>query len=238
VSPSEPLAGLRGKGVRVAVIDSGVHASHPHIGGVAGGVTIGEELDEKNFTDVIGHGTAVMAAIKEKAPDAEYFAVRVFYSSLRTTVDLLLRAIEWSIANRIDVINLSLGTTNPAHRERFAPVIARALKGGPILVSARDADGTPALPGSLPGVIGVDLDWDYPREAYYCKSVPEGLAVGASGYPRSLPGVSRAKNLHGISFAVANASGFVARACEGLENRSYEKVCAAMVENAGLSPAC
>jgi subtilisin family serine protease len=237
VSPSESFAGRTGKGVRVAVIDSGVHASHAHIGGVAGGVTIGEQFDEKNYTDVIGHGTAVMAAIKEKAPDAEYFAVRVFYSSLRTTVDLLLRAIEWSIANKIDVINLSLGTTNPAHRERFAPVIARALEKGPILVSARDADGTPALPGSLPGVIGVDLDWDYPREAYYCKPTPEGLVVSASGYPRSLPGVPRAKNLHGISFAVANTTGFVVRACEGLENRSYENVCATLAAEAGPQPA-
>jgi len=219
------------------VIDSGVHASHPHIGGVAGGVTIGDKLDEKSYTDVIGHGTAVMAAIKEKAPAAEYFAVRVFYSSLRTTVDLLLRAIEWSVANKIDVINLSLGTTNPAHKERFSPVIARALEKGPILVSARDADGTPALPGSLPGVIGVDLDWDYPREAYYCKPAPEGFVVSASGYPRSLPGVPRARNLHGISFAVANATGFVVRACEGLERRSYENVCAALAENAGLAPA-
>jgi subtilisin family serine protease len=223
--------------VRVAVIDSGVHASHPHIGGVAGGVTIGAELDEKNYIDVIGHGTAVMAAIKEKAPDAEYFAVRVFYSSLRTTVDLLLRAIEWSIANRIDVINLSLGTTNPAHRERFAPVIARVLENGPILVSARDADGTPALPGSLPGVIGVDLDWDCPREAYYCKPAAEGIAITASGYPRSLPGVPRAKNLHGISFAVANTTGFVVRACEALENRTYENVCAALSAEAAPQPA-
>ncbi len=236
MSPSDSLAGRTGKGVRVAVIDSGVHASHPHIGGVAGGVTIGEELDENNYTDIIGHGTAVMAAIKEKAPDAEYFAVRVFYSSLRTTVDLLLRAIEWSIANRIDVINLSLGTTNPAHRERFAPVIARAMEKGAILVSARDADGTPALPGSLPGVIGVELDWDYPREAYYCKPAIERLVVSASGYPRSLPGVPRARNLHGISFAVANATGFVVRACEGLERRSYENVCATLAENAGLAP--
>jgi subtilisin family serine protease len=238
VSPSESFAGRTGKGVRVAVIDSGVHASHPHIGGVAGGVTIGEELDPKNYTDVIGHGTAVMAAIKEKAPDAEYFAVRVFYSSLRTTVDLLLRAIEWSIANRIDVINLSLGTTNPAHRERFTAVIAQTLEKGPILVSAREADGTPALPGSLPGVIGVDLDWDCPRDTYYCKAAADGLAVIASGYPRSLPGVPPAKNLHGISFSVANATGFVVRACESLENRSYESVCAAMATNAGVSPAC
>lgn len=236
MSPFECLAGRTGKGVRVAVIDSGVHASHPHIGGVAGGVTIGGELDEKNFTDLIGHGTAVMAAIKEKAPDAEYFAVRVFYTSLRTTIDLLLRAIEWSIANRMDVINLSLGTTNPAHRERFAAVMERVSERGPVLVAARDADGTPALPGSLPGVIGVDLDWDYPREAYYCTPRPEGLAVNASGYPRSLPGVPRAKNLHGISFAVANTTGFVVRACEGLENRSYQNVCSAILENAGSAP--
>jgi subtilisin family serine protease len=238
VSPFEAFAGRTGKGVRVAVIDSGVHAAHPHIGGVAGGVTIGEELDEKNYTDVIGHGTAVMAAIKEKAPDAEYFAVRVFYSSLRTTVDLLIQAIEWSMANRMDVINLSLGTTKPVHRERFIPVIARALAKGPILVSARDADGTPALPGSLPGVIGVDLDWDCPRDTYCCRPASEGLALIASGYPRSLPGVPQAKNLHGISFAVANATGFVVRACESLENRTYENVCAAMAANARVPGAC
>ena len=227
----DAFAGLTGRGVRVAVIDSGVHASHPHIGGVAGGVTIGADMDDNVYTDVIGHGTAVMAAIKEKAPDAEYFAVRVFYSSLRTTIDLLLRGIEWSIANRMDVINLSLGTTNPAHRERFAPIIARTLENGPVLVSARDVDGTPALPGSMPGVIGVNLDWDCPREAYYCAPAPHGLAITASGYPRSLPGVPRAKNLHGISFAVANATGFVARACETLECRSYENVRSALAAN-------
>jgi len=234
VSPTESFAGRTGKGVRVAVIDSGVHAAHPHIGGVAGGITIGDELDGKNYTDIIGHGTAVMAAIKEKAPEAEYFAVRVFYTSLRTTIELLVEAIEWSIDNRMEVINLSLGTTNPAHRERFAPLIARAFPHGPILVSARDADGTPALPGSLPGVIGVELDWDCPREMYYAKLAAGGLTLVASGYPRSLPGVPRTRNLHGISFAVANATGFVVRACEALENRSYQEVCAALTANADL----
>jgi subtilisin family serine protease len=232
VSTSEPLAGFTGKGIRVAVIDSGVHAAHPHIGGVAGGVTIGPEHDEADYTDLIGHGTAVMAAIKEKAPDAEYFAVRVFYTSLRTTVDVLLRAIEWSLVSRMDVINLSLGTTNPAHRERFTAMITRAREKGGILVSARYADGTPALPGSLPGVIGVELDWDCPRDQYSCKTVPEGLAVVASGYPRSLPGVPPARNLHGISFAVANGAGFVVRACESLADRSYESVCQALAESA------
>ena len=237
MSDCQPFAERTGRGVRVAVIDSGVHASHPHIGGVAGGVTIGPELDGDNYVDVIGHGTAVMAAIKEKSPDAEYFAVRVFYSSLRTTVDLLLRAIEWSMVNKIDVVNLSLGTTNPAHRARLVPLIDHALQKGLILASARDSDGTPALPGSLPGVIGVNLDWDCPREAYYCHGTSGGLALTASGYPRSLRGVPRERNLHGISFAVANATGFVVRACETLKDRSYENVCAALIANASVSPA-
>jgi subtilisin family serine protease len=226
--------GSTGKGVRVAVIDSGVHARHPHIGGVAGGVAIVPELNENDYTDRIGHGTAVMAAIKEKAPDAEYFAVRVFYSSLRTTVDLLLRAFEWCLTNRIDVINLSLGTANPAHRERFTRAVAQALEMGAVLVAARDSEGVPVLPGALPGVIGVNLDWECPRDLYYCRPSPDGLAVVASGYPRSLPGVPPARNLHGISFAVANTTGFVVRACERLENRTYQNICAALAANGGV----
>jgi len=225
--------GRTGRGLRVAVIDSGVHAAHPHIAGVAGGVTIGpDQLEENSYVDILGHGTAVMAAIKEKAPAADYFAVRVFQSALRTNVDVLLRAIEWCIDRRIDVINLSLGTVNPNHAERFASLVARAGEHGVILVSAHDVDGIPALPGSLPEVIGVGLDWDWPRESYSSKRSPDGATFAASGYPRSLPSVPRERNLHGISFAVANMTGFVVRACEGLENRSYQSVCSALASEA------
>lgn len=215
--------------MRVAVIDSGVHASHPHIGGVRGGASIGpDQVEENSFVDTLGHGTAVMAAIKEKAPAADYFAVRVFQSALRTNVEVLLRAIEWCVDHRMDVINLSLGTANPKHAERFAPLVSRAGERGIVLVSARDVDGTPAIPGSLAGVIGVGLDWDLPRESYSCIDTPDGLRLAASGYPRSLPSVPRERNLHGISFAVANMTGFVVRAWEALENRSHAALCAAL----------
>ncbi len=225
--------GRTGRGLRVGVIDSGVHAAHPHIAGVAGGVTIGpDQLEENSYVDILGHGTAVMAAIKEKAPAADYFAVRVFHSALRTSVDVLLRAIEWCLDHRMDVINLSLGTANPKHAERFAPLVARAGEQSVILVSASDVDGIPAFPGSLPGVLAVGLDWDWPRESYCAKRTPDGLALAASGYPRSLPSVPRERNLHGISFAVANMTGFVVRACEGLENRTYPALCSALAAEA------
>jgi hypothetical protein len=224
----EVFPGATGRGVRVGVIDSGVNASHPHIGGVAGGIAIGGEGQESNYLDLLGHGTAVTAAVKEKAPDAEYFAVRVFYNSLRTSIDCLLSAIEWCIEKRITVINLSLGTSNVAHSKRFEPMIARAAESGAILVSARDVDGIAALPGSLPGVIGVGLDWDWPRESYACRETSQRMEFYASGYPRALPGLPRERNLHGISFAVANMTGFVVRACEGLQDRSYSSVCAVL----------
>ena len=218
-----------GKGVRIAVIDSGVNAAHPHIGPIAGGVSITGEIEEDVYTDVMGHGTAVMAAIQEKAPDAEYLAVRVFHSALRTSIDSILHAIEWSIAQHAHVINLSLGTTNPAHAARFEPLIRRAAEHGAILVSAREAGGIPALPGSLPNVIGVNLDWECPRETYHFKLTPTGGEWHTSGFPRDLPGLPRERNLHGISFAVANMTGFVARACEGAPAIDYETVYSALL---------
>jgi len=191
-----------GTRVRIAVIDSGVNPSHPHITRVDGG------WPENDFLDRLGHGTAVMAAIQEKAPDAEYFAVRVFDRDLRTNIATLLAAIEWSIAQRVDIINLSLGT--PAHAEKFAPFLSRA-----IFVAAAGA-----YPGDLPGVIRVAEDPKCPREEYRL----DGETFYASGYPRPMPGVPPERNLNGLSFAVANMTGFVARACEDLEDRSLESV--------------
>lgn len=218
------------RAVRVGVIDSGVHASHPHIGRVAGGVTIRERSTEDSFTDLLGHGTAVMAAIQEKAPEADYFAVRVFQSELRTNVEILCRAIEWCIEQRIEVINLSLGTTNPAHAHRFLRLIPYA----GILVSAREMEGAPAFPGSLPGVIGVGVDWDLPREWYALRN---GTEFFASGYPRPIPGVPKERNLSGISFAVANMAGFVTRAGERIEIRSSEAVRSELIAYSAKSEA-
>jgi len=57
---------------------------------------------------------------------------------------------------------------------------------------------------------------------------PDRVEFSASGYARPIPGVPPERNLNGISFAVANMTGFVARACEGLEDRSYAGICASM----------
>jgi subtilisin family serine protease len=192
--------------LRIAVIDSGVNPSHPHISRVDGG------FPENDFLDRLGHGTAVMAAIQEKAPDAEYFAVRVFDRVLRTNIDALLAAIEWSIDHHMDIVNLSLGTANPAHAEKFAPFIGRT-----IIVAAAGA-----FPGDLPGVIRVAPDPHIPRGQYR----RDAEIFYASGYPRPIAGVPPERNLNGVSFAVANMTGFVARACKNLQTLSHETLIA------------
>ena len=82
-------------GVRVAIIDSGVHAAHPHVGGIVTGFGIAEDgTRSDDFVDRLGHGTAVAAAIREKAPDAELVAIKIFRRSLAADASTLVRAID------------------------------------------------------------------------------------------------------------------------------------------------
>jgi hypothetical protein len=72
------------------------------------------------------------------------------------------------------------------------------------------------LPGSLPDVWRVTLDWALPRERCRAVVTPEGqISIAASGYPRPIPGVPPERNLLGLSFAVANATGLVAALFDG-----------------------
>ena len=204
--------------MRVAVIDSGVHPSNPHIGGrPLSGVRIGSdgEIDD-DVVDRIGHGTAVAAAILEKAPGIELVAVRVFDRTLTTTGEVLARAITWAAEHGARVINLSLGTSNPTRAARLGVAVGDAVAAGAIVVSARELDGVPWLPGSLPNVAGVTLDASCGRNDIVVTVDPVTSTVGlaASGYPRPIPGVPVERNLSGISFAVANVTGFLARLLE------------------------
>jgi len=212
-----PFPEATGKGIRIAVIDSGVSINHPHIIAKTSGILLGTASIE----DRLGHGTAVTAAIQEKAPDAEYFAVKLFDQSLSASSARLLQAIEWAIDNQMDLVNLSLGTPNAAVKPALELLVKEAEAKGIILVCASHDSRNPVFPGSLDGVVSVDVDWELDRNAYRAAG---GLRYIASGFPRPLPGVPVARNLHGISFAVANMTGFVARACQQLPNRSLESL--------------
>src|SRR4051812_12688774 len=125
--------------LKIAVVDSGISPGHPHVGEISGGVSLTGTPD---LIDRLGHGTAVAGARRQWAPHASLYAVKVFDRRLSATIDALIEALEWCRDEHMDLVNLSLGTANPAHRDRFQPFVASQ----PLIFSPA---GT--LPGSLPG---------------------------------------------------------------------------------------
>ncbi len=210
------LRGRTGRGVRVAVIDSGVHADHPHVGGISGGVAIDADgALTSDLIDRLGHGTAVAAAIREKAPGVELLAVKVFDQSLTSTGRALVDGIVWSADQGVHIINLSLGTLNQDHAEPLTAAVRYATSHGAIVVSAAPQPDAAWLPGGLAGVVAVDVNWSGSRDVCDIQLDEQGsLRVMASGYPRPIPGVPPERNFRGLSFAVANATGLLALALD------------------------
>ena len=210
------LHSTTGAGVRIAVIDSGVRPDHPHIDArqLEPGIAISPDgiMDDVEcpFLDRLGHGTAVMAAIQEKAPAATYIPIRVFGHSLKTSPAAVVDAIRWAITQKVHLINLSLGSTNPVHAEGLTAAVREAGKSGIKIIAAQKANDIECYPGALPDVIGVVPDWDISRDSYRILSGPEKIILAASGYPRPIPGLPKKRNLTGVSFAVAQITGFAA----------------------------
>ena len=212
---AEPLWSRTGRGVSIAVIDSGVHPGHPHLGLLTGGIAFtpdGREHDD--LTDRLGHGTAVTAAIQEKAPGARVHVARVFHDELATSARTLAKAIDWAGERGCRLANLSLGTPRQSRIEQMQPAVERAARAGTLVIAAYSHEGQRQFPGSLPGALGVCLDWDLPRHRVRIGRRDGRRVLYASGYPRPIPGVPPTRNLNGISFAVANATGLLALALE------------------------
>jgi hypothetical protein len=143
----------------------------------------------------------VAGVIREKAPEAEIYAVKIFDRRLSASIDDIVRALEWCVEQRMDFVNLSLGTANEDHRSRFEKVLTAEV----VVVSVAGM-----LPGTIAGVIAVAPDEACSRDEV---RVRDGIYY-ASPYPRPIPGVPPERNLHGVSFAVANVTGLVAQAAE------------------------
>ena len=203
----------------VAVIDSGVNPTHPHLanGEIIFGPVINADGDSrwpKKHSDRLGHGTAVAAAILDLAPTAGIFSVQVFQERPECRFENVLTAIRAAFEADADVINLSLGTSDLAHVEALEGIIRDSLERGIRLVAPASFAGLPSYPGMLDGAEGVLPDPNVARGAPYRRSVSGRSFWQSSPYPREIPGVPVAANLKGVSMATANVSGYLARSVE------------------------
>jgi hypothetical protein len=130
------------------------------------------------------------------------------------------------------IANLSLGTSRREHEAALHQAIDIAAAHQMLVVAAREDEGVSYLPGSLAGALPVEVDWACSRHEYRIVTVNGVDVLRTSGLPREIPGVPAAKNLHGVSFAVANASAFAARVMEGTRDRSLPAVVRRLAESA------
>ncbi len=159
--------GVTGKGVKVAVIDTGIDATHPDLV-VAGGVNIlNPDAASPAWQDDNGHGTRVAGIIGARdnnvgvvgvAPECELYAVKVLDMSGSGSVADVVEGIEWCINNGMQVINMSLGVTTYESVLKDACDRAYDDGQGAIVVGAAGNAGQDtytAWPGNFASVISV-----------------------------------------------------------------------------------
>jgi subtilisin family serine protease len=211
-----------GRGVRVAVVDTGVDVTHPDLQGRILAAQNFVDRGEKSFTRDV-HGTAVAgvvaasagngAGIAGVAPGALLLALKACWPSgddpaaAECDSYTLAKALDWGLAEGAQVLNLSLtGPRDPL----LVQLLDAALERGVAVVAA--ADEPPAFPATHPGVIAV-------RAAGPGVEAVSGGALAAPGIDilTTVPGGGY-EFLSGSSMAAAHVSGVVALLIERRPN--------------------
>lgn len=164
INPAWAWGGASGRGVRVAVIDSGVEASHPLLEGcveVDDGVAVSRQVDGTTLVapgpheDLFGHGTACAGIIHAMAPHASITSVRVLGSRLSGKTEVFVRGLQWAIEQRFDVINLSLGSSKRDFALAFHDLCDEAYFHNIALVTAANNVMNPSFPNMYASVFSV-----------------------------------------------------------------------------------
>lgn len=188
--PSAWDSGFTGKGIKVAVIDSGI-SPHSDLD-IAGGIsTVGYT---SSYKDDQGHGTHVAGIIGARnnsfgvrgvAYETEIYAVKAFDRNGEAYLSDLIEGIDWSIANGMDIINLSSGTQTSTRS--FLNVVNKAYDSGLLIVAAAGNDGasdglgdTVDFPARYASVIGVGAVNSFFERASFSSTGPE-VEVAAPG---------------------------------------------------------
>jgi len=196
--------------VKIAIVDSGVNAWHSHVGKVETGVGLSPApangvISHPDFSDSLGHGTAVAGVIRGILPEALLFPVKIFHRDLNAPIGLLSAALRWAIDHDMKVIHLSLGTAREENRPSLAALCREADTRRMVVVAAARSAHDRIFPAVFDSVIGAFWHRSCrPGEIIHLAGSP--VAFGACGRPRPIPGVPEALNYSGASFAAAHVT--------------------------------
>ncbi len=165
----------KGKGVRVAVIDTGVDDKNPQLAGAvdkaAGLDLLAGGKDGDPTDDQVGHGTKVAGIIAARpregtgfvglAPNATIIPIRQNDADSSGDSDSMARAIDHAVARGADVINISQDTTKPlSNTSALAEAVRKAIGRKVVVVASAGNDGLDGkqkntYPAAFDGVLAV-----------------------------------------------------------------------------------
>ncbi|TFB22778.1 peptidase S8 [Filobacillus milosensis] len=213
--------GHTGDGVKVAILDTGIDASHEDLV-VAGGYSV---FGDSPYNDGNSHGTHVAGTVGALdndlgvvgvAPDAELYAVKVLDDNGSGSYAGIAEGIEWAIENNMDIINMSLGgSTDSSVLEEFVDL---AYEEGILVVAAAGNSGTwlgwfdtvgyPAKYDSAMAVAAVDQNNN--RASFSSTGNAVEISAPGVGVLSSVPGNGYA-SYDGTSMASPHVAGVAAQ---------------------------
>jgi uncharacterized NAD-dependent epimerase/dehydratase family protein len=227
----DSLAQYRGRHIKVAIVDSGIDSRHPKLSKLSGGIELA--VNKKGriisglgtaFTDRVGHGTACAGIVHRIAPAADIYSVRIFGETLAVDGRLLIAALHWAIEQRMDVVNISLGTTELAFKEELERVCREAAEQRVIVVAAAHNEGVPSYPVLLPEVIGVVGGQVRGYGAYYYRARAEIECIARGDMQRVCWVERREITRQDSSFSAPHMTGAIALLREKVPQASLAQI--------------
>ncbi|WP_019240920.1 MULTISPECIES: S8 family peptidase [Bacillus] len=227
----------KGKGITVAVLDTGCDVEHPDLKNrIIGGrnFTKDDRGNPEVFKDYNGHGTHVAGTIAAEengsgvvgvAPEASLLIVKVLDKSGSGSYEGIINGILYAIEQKVDIISMSLGGPNDV--QELHEAVKKATNQGILVVCAagNDGDGDDSTdeygyPGSYNEVISVGAIDLERRSSRFTNSNNEVdlVAPGEKIYSTFLNGTY--KSLSGTSMATPHVSGALAL-LKNIENESF-----------------
>jgi subtilisin family serine protease len=206
-----------GDPVKVGVIDTGIDLKHPDLqANIKGGYNAINPLKSPN--DDNGHGThvaGIIAALNNTigvigvGPNIDLYAIKVLNASGSGYLSDVIEGLDWAVANGMQVVNMSLGTSQDV--QSFHDAIVSAYNAGVTIVAAAgNSGGTVSYPAAYPEVIAVSATDQNNQIASFSSRGPEvDLAAPGVNIYSTYKGQSYA-TLSGTSMAAPHVTGAAA----------------------------
>ncbi len=209
----------RGAGIRVAVLDTGIDHLHQDLtSNFHGGVSF---VPGEDFSDGNGHGTHVAGIIGARqngvgvvgvAPNCDLFSVKILNRTGNGRYSWIISGILWSVRNRMDIINMSLGGLG--HVQALQNACDYALRNNVVVIAAAgnrvSKDNTvryPARYDSVVAVSAVNESGDFAN--FSCQGEQVDLSAPGERILSTLPG-NRYGRHNGTSMAAPHVAGVAA----------------------------